>query len=124
MINCKLCYRRYTNTAVPKGWPRLFSPGGRRYLDGTRHRAYRAGDSDPGGHGGGVRTYPRLRRERRIPSGIRLHEEKVGRYAAEAAVRIAEALMNGRPYSLEEDIPADARAARTRTAGAEYLVHY
>ena len=31
-------------------------------------------------------------------------EEKVGRYAAEAAVRIAEALIDDRPYSLEEDI--------------------
>src|SRR5438034_2653014 len=30
-------------------------------------------------------------------------EEKVGVYAAKAAVRIAEALVNGEPYSLEED---------------------
>ena len=31
-------------------------------------------------------------------------EEKVGRYAAEAAVRIAEALIDDQPYSLEDDL--------------------
>ncbi len=34
------------------------------------------------------------------------HEEKVGQYAAEASVRLAEALINNEPYDLEKDILA------------------
>ena len=42
-------------------------------------------------------------------------EEKVGRYAAEASVRIAEALINGTDYDLAEDIQ-EMRVIREREA--------